>query len=175
MYGLLNYYSFVDNRANLWWLVHGLKYSCALTFRLKYKLRFMSKVFRKFGRNLKDPETGVGLYVPKTFGRTRKFLINPVEPLKMVYSMWYTKLTKSNLGKSCIICGDSNVQMHHVRKIRELKARTHLDWFTMQMAAIQRKQVPLCQVHHTALHQNTLTTRERTSFVEGLELMKKQS
>jgi hypothetical protein len=35
------------------------------------------------------------------------------------------------------------VEMHHVKKIKELKSRKHLDWFTMQMAAINRKQVPL--------------------------------
>lgn len=78
--GIFHDYSFVDNRANLWWIIHGLKYSCSLTFALKYKLRFMSKTFGKFGGRLKDPQTGLQLIIPKTLGRTRKFLINPQDP-----------------------------------------------------------------------------------------------
>jgi hypothetical protein len=54
--------------------------------------------------------------------------------------------------KVCIICGDTSVEMHHVKKIRDLRQNLKLDWFTMQMAAINRKQVPLCKAHHMGLH-----------------------
>jgi hypothetical protein len=47
----------------------------------------------------------------------------------------------------------------------------HLDWFTMQMAAINRKQVPLCQPHHSALHKNALTPLEKDLFQSGLKDM----
>jgi hypothetical protein len=57
--------------------------------------------------------------------------------------------------------------MHHVRKLRELRNRLHLDWFTMQMAAINRKQVPLCATHHYRLHNNLLSLQERESFRDG--------
>ena len=57
--------------------------------------------------------------------------------------------------------------MHHVRKIRELKQRKHLDWFTFQMAAINRKQVPLCKDHHQKLHGGKLTQEEREAFRKG--------
>ena len=56
--GILNYYSFVDNFRELGWFVHALKYSCALTLRLKFKLPSVRRVFKKFGSSLKDPETG---------------------------------------------------------------------------------------------------------------------
>ena len=73
------------------------------------------------------------------------------------------------LGKTCMICGDAKVQMHHVRQLRSLRARLHLDWFTMQMAAINGKQVPLCADHHKRLHHNSLTLpyRERDLFAKG--------
>lgn len=46
--------------------------------------------------------------------------------------------------------------MHHVRKIRELRnKKSNLDFFTRQMAAINRKQVPLCREHHIRLHNDT--------------------
>lgn len=57
--------------------------------------------------------------------------------------------------------------MHHVRKIRDLKSPNNkMDFFTRQMAAINRKQVPLCRVHHNGLHNNTLTDQERGIFRE---------
>merc|ERR1712151_1082674 len=51
--GVLNYYSFVNNRRSLGSFVHGLK----------FKLRHASKVFKKFGSKLKCPNTGAGLFI----------------------------------------------------------------------------------------------------------------
>jgi hypothetical protein len=42
-----------------------LKASCALTLARKYKLETLSKVFQKFGKNLKCPETDKEIYQPK--------------------------------------------------------------------------------------------------------------
>lgn len=68
-----------------------------------------------------------------------------------------------------MICGSPDgVEMHHVRKIRDLKNPNHkLDFFTRQMAAINRKQVPLCKDHHIRLHNNTWTNEEREKFNYG--------
>jgi hypothetical protein len=55
--------------------------------------------------------------------------------------------------------------MHH--KIRDLKQRKHLDWFTFQMAAINRKQVPLCRNYHQKLHRDMLTQEEKDAFRKG--------
>lgn len=87
--------------------------------------------------------------------------------LEMLERSWRNKLTKSNLGKKCIICDETPAEMHHVRKIKELKSRQHLSWFTQQMAAINRKQVPLCQDHHKKLHKNQLSNIERELFTKG--------
>lgn len=71
-------------------------------------------------------------------------------------SIWNAKFTKSNLHKSCMICGSKmDVEMHHVRQIRDLRANKKLDFFTRQMAAINRKQIPLCKTHHKGLHNDT--------------------
>ena len=50
--GILNYYSCVHNRNELWSIVRFFNYSCALTLARKYKLKSLSKTFKKFGRNL---------------------------------------------------------------------------------------------------------------------------
>ena len=47
-----------------------------------------------------------------------------------------------------------------------------LDFFTMQMAAINRKQVPLCAYHHNALHNNSLSSKDRKLFQENVKNMK---
>ena len=82
---------------------------------------------------------------------------------------WAGKYTRSKVGNICIICGsDHNVQMQHVGMIRGLRAR-NLDFFTTQMAAINRKQVPLCKDHHVLLHKNALSELDRARFVTGCQ------
>jgi hypothetical protein len=76
-------------------------------------------------------------------------------------------LTRSNLNKSCVVCGALPAEMHHVRKLRELEQGKHLDWFTFQMAPINRKLVPLCRDHYQKLHLGTLTQEKRGVFRKG--------
>ncbi len=57
--------------------------------------------------------------------------------------------------------------MHHVRQIRDLRRKLNLDFFTIQMEAINRKQVPLCRTHHVNLHRNALNESERELFAIG--------
>jgi hypothetical protein len=66
--------------------------------------------------------------------------------------------------------------MHHVRKVRDLKRKAagkKMDWFTKQLAAINRKQCPLCSFHHKALHNNRLTLEERQRFNRNLKSLLK--
>lgn len=174
--GILNFYSFSNNRKSLGSLVHGLKFSCARTLALKYKLRFASKVYRRFGGKLKCPTTGLELFILKTFKAIHKFSINAPIPDEVLFKRWNNKLTRSHLFKYCVICGTSHqVEMHHVRKVKDLKFKAaggKLDFFTMQMASINRKQVSLCRTHHAALHQNKLSPLERQQFKTGLERLK---
>lgn len=174
--GVLNYYSFVNNRKSLGSFVHGLKFSCARTLALKYKLRHASKVYKKFGSKLRSPDGSVELFIPTTFKAIKKFSISVPIPTEIILSNWNNKLTKSNLFKLCIICGSSDhIQMHHIRKVRDLKSKVRektMDFFKMQMAAINRKQVPLCPFHHKALHNNTLSSSERELFKSNLKLLK---
>ena len=174
--GNLNYYSFANNRPSLGSLIHGFKWSCSRTLALKYKLRFASKVFKKFGSKLKCPDTGLALSIPKTFKAIKIFGCNEPVPDDILFKKWGRKLTRSNPFKQCVICGSSDqIEMHHVRQIKDLKIKAKtkfLDFFTMQTAAINRKQVPLCVYHHKALHHNTLSSEERKLFKEGVQKMK---
>lgn len=65
--------------------------------------------------------------------------------------------------------------MHHVRKIRDLKSKAtdkEMNFFTAQMASINRKQISLCTIHHQALHNNNFSPQERPLFRDGLALLK---
>jgi group II intron reverse transcriptase/maturase len=173
--GLYNYYNFVGNMRNLAQVCWLLEESCCLTLARKFKLKTMAATYRKFGK-------GLGCLVTLKNGKQKKVTLwsptdfkkqniqdgnNPnVEPLKGLDAVWNAKFTKSNLHKACIICGKTDdVEMHHIRKIRDLKKPTSkLDFFSRQMAAINRKQIPLCKDHHTRLHSNTWSEAEKSQL-----------
>jgi len=80
---------------------------------------------------------------------------------------WNNKRTKSGLFETCLICGSTPIQMHHLRQIKGMYVK--LDFFGKQMAAMNRKQVPLCKDHHSRLHSRNLTEEERQTFREDCE------
>jgi len=83
--GILNFYSHVDNRSSLGSIVRYLHISCTLTLALKYKLRRMTRAYKKFKKELGCPETGTKLYKPETLMRIRKFNIREVTTLESLY------------------------------------------------------------------------------------------
>lgn len=71
--GLLVFYSFASNLTSLRKIIMFLHLSCALTLALKFKLRTCRKVFNKFGRNLTDTETDIGLKLPNSLKVTHNY------------------------------------------------------------------------------------------------------
>jgi hypothetical protein len=136
------------------------------------KLKTARQVFRKLkadlGVNIEGPggeERRLTIFEPGELKRTKIGDISNQmrEPLQNLHKVWNAKFTKSNLFKSCLICGSvDNVEMHHVKKIRNLRDKTSkADFFTRQMEAMNRKQIPLCRDHHQRLHKREWTTEER--------------
>lgn len=126
-------------------------------------MRTLRKTFAAFGRDLACTIDRGGKKIKVSLVQmselSRGSLADPKAEtnLASLESVWNSKFTKSNLNKACLICGsESDVEMHHVRKIRDLRAQdSKLDFFTRQMAAINRKQIPLCKTHHQGLHNNS--------------------
>ena len=55
------------------------------------------------------------------------------------------------LNDPCIICKTTkDVQMHHVKSLKDLKPVNNL--IKDRQRAILRKQVPLCRKHHLQVH-----------------------
>ncbi len=152
---ILNYYSFVYNRASLMKIIHLLKDSCCRTLARKFKLDTRAAVYKRFGKKLKCPDSGVEFQLPANYKGTGHFQIKAKESQEILESKWFSKLTKTHLNRTCVICGSQPVQMYHVRKIKDIRAKVKnqtLDYFTAQMAGINRKQIPVCLEHHRKIH-----------------------
>lgn len=76
IHGILNFYSFASNRFRLWRVIWLLKASCALTLARKLKLKSIKQVFKRFGSNLKCPDTDVTLFYPTSLKVLHDFKSN---------------------------------------------------------------------------------------------------
>lgn len=68
---------------------------------------------------------------------------------------YYTRGMRAQ-GLPCVICGtDENVEMHHIRKMQDLKGESPLN---IALRGVKRKQIPLCRKHHLEAHGKVLKT-----------------
>lgn len=154
--GIINYYSFVDNKSRLRTIHWILLSSMAKLLAMKLKLKSMRKVFKKFGKDLlilhpinKKPfdfQCPNLAKTPKKFNLSSN--IGPLEPLNI--TEWSLR-TINSLQAVCASCGSSDrINMHHVRHIKSINLK--LNSFDRQLAAVNRKQVPLCHSCHSKVH-----------------------
>merc|ERR1712078_448168 len=164
--GILNYYSCVHNRNELWSVVRFLHYSCALTLARKFKLRTIRKTFLKFGRHLEftnDNGKKYRIYKPlslrmlplnQRFKTTGNYDID-----KLLNKTRSSSLTRSQFNEPCAICGTmENIEIHHIRFVKNVrvKTRTYAQW----TGGFLRKTIPLCQEHHKLYHAGKLNENE---------------
>jgi group II intron reverse transcriptase/maturase len=157
LWGLLNYYRFVNNFGAMSRIQYILRFSLAKTLAHKFKTS-MKKMFRKHGRNLCFRWT-------LRNGKTREVSFREnldwsnqldafrTKPPNIDLLAWQTGMrSRSKLGFPCLICGsDDHVEMHHVRHIRKMGAKKPTG-FTAVMRALNRKQVPVCSSCHDKIH-----------------------
>ena len=177
--GILNYYSFASNRPKLQRILYYLQLSCAYTLATKYKSS-APKMFKLFGKTLKDPETDItltGIYKPLKV--IHYFSNSPLkDPLETLNITWSNKLTQSTFNQVCKLCGSiTNLESglrpnplppkggrgsHHLRKVKDIRhiMRTGNLTYEKWIGATNRKQVALCQYHHKLLHKGQLTASE---------------
>lgn len=162
----MNYYSFAANYANLRKVIWILHQSAALTLARKLKLKTLSKVFSKFGRLLEDPETGVKIHNEESMKVKHLYKVKgekdkprDLEYIERLLSQSRShSLTKIGLFP-CAICGSTtDIQMHHLRKAKDVreKIRTGNSTYKNWTGGFLRKQVPLCKYHHGLLHKGQL-------------------
>jgi group II intron reverse transcriptase/maturase len=126
--GILNYYSCVHNRNELWSIVRFLNYSCALTLARKYKLKSLAQTFKKFGRDLEfKNKTGkkYKIFRPvnlRMLPMNERFRVNENTNIdKLLSQTWYNSLTRSQFDEPCAICGTlDNLEIHHIRSVKNV-------------------------------------------------------
>jgi group II intron reverse transcriptase/maturase len=150
MRGWYNYYQLAENVGRLNHARYVLQYSLAKTIARKERSS-MAKVFRTYG---------IHITFAKPNGRVVCFFNAPLTQVQQAKTKaevdavpnWGPRRTQTRLRDSCAICGSpERVEMHHVRHIR--KRGQAVRGFSLYLAAINRKQLPVCHVCHRDIHQ----------------------
>jgi len=161
--GFANYYAIANNASSLHNFRYVMEYSMYKTFGRKYQCS-IGKVRAKY-RYKKDFAVtyynGKGEQKRNIFAKgsfKRKQLANKSQGVEKVADTAYitarTSLIDRLKARCCEICKSENdLQMHHVRKLKELKGRKK--WEIM-MIARKRKTMAVCHACHRKIHNGAL-------------------
>ncbi len=167
MTGWYNYYQLAENVCQLNYARYVLLYSLAKTLARKEDAS-VSKVFRKYGK---------AITFTKPNGRQVHFFNQPLKQVKKANGVtvnvdtrpaWAPRRTQTRLLDACAICDShEHVEMHHIRHIRKRGER--LQGFSLYLAAINRKQVPVCRKCHRDIHNGKYDGASLSSLLEQLQ------
>lgn len=147
--GILNYYSFVDNKSRLNIIYWILKSGLVKTIATKLKLKSMKKVFAEYATNLErlhSFECPSLVRSPKDFKTTTR-----VNEYSFFDTIKWNVRTRAVFREGCRICGALNdIEMHHLKHIKTINIK--LKGIDKEMAAINRKQIPICKNCHAKIH-----------------------
>lgn len=141
-----------------------MQYSMFKTFATKYRLS-MRKTIKKLriGKNFgvhfttKKGNVKTRLFYHDGFAREKKSGDSTVDliPNTVRFSS-KTSLMDRLSARQCELCGrtDVDIEVHHVRKLKDLKGKTYWERF---MVARNRKTLALCRDCHTLLHAGKLS------------------
>jgi hypothetical protein len=165
--GWYNYYQLAENVGRLHHARYILQYSLAKTLAHKEGIT-VRKIFRKYGKNIT---------VKKPNGRKISFFNQPMRQVKRAKGTfadldtmptWGPRYTRTRLMDGCAVCGSSwKVEMHHVRHIR--KRGQNVQGFTLYMAAINRKQVPVCRKCHQEIHAGKYDGKSLSEIMDKID------
>jgi hypothetical protein len=168
--GWYNYYQLAENVGRLNHARYILRYSLAKTLAAKERST-LRKIFRRYGKLI--------IY-RKPNGKYVQFFNQPLKQVKRAKQtkfnvdsqpkLWLRK-TKSRLLDNCALCGDTGrIEMHHVRHIR--KRGQHVRGFKLYMAAINRKQIPVCRPCHQDIHNGKYDGPNLSTILAKIETAK---
>lgn len=172
--GLLNYYSCINKRSELWKVFAVLRKSCALTLAHKHKMSSAARVYARYGpfltvRNNLGTEQ-VSLFYPKSLKtkidfKIRKDSVQYPEVLDVEIDL-IPGSDKTNLktGSVCEYEGcdeTENLEAHHINPVGNLYKRKDLSAFEKTLIRRKRKVVMLCKKHHQALHKKRIFVEKK--------------
>ena len=145
-----------------------LDVSCKKTIAKKHKISSL-QVMKKYGDPLiatihKDQNKKVMVQMgreesKKYYEKLREQKRGTeTEPIMKSYVNWRTAL---KLKGHCVICGsEENVEMHHLKKIRDIKP----EGFKKVMISLNRKQVSVCRACHKSIHRGEYDGKKLAEF-----------
>lgn len=162
--GLSNYYGFAHNWYDAKTIYNYFgRYCAAMTIAHKTKSK-VPKVFKKYGLSLSITNHGnkvignFGVLTNATFKRniknfvTSNLCVVDVEQLLLAN----LRIAKKQIIRSpCVICGDLNTEMHHIKHVRKTLQRTQpgsFNYYLEVMRLTNRKTIPVCRHHHKLIH-----------------------
>jgi group II intron reverse transcriptase/maturase len=167
--GIVQFYALAHNR---WWLsyLHWVMRSSLLrTLANKHKST-VSKMAKRFaaetydrGKTLKCLEAridregkeplvarfgGLRLLTDPMVVLTDRYVDGDMMPYRRNEAMYHLQ------HGTCVFCGHHEVEMHHVRGLKDLFARDRkaLPFWKTIMIARRRKTIPVCEICHDAIH-----------------------
>lgn len=166
--GILNYYSCINRRSDLWKVFAILRKSCALTLAHKHKINSAARVYAKYGPNLTVRKLGkevASLFYPKSLKTKIDFKTRQgVELPPSILDIEIDKVPgshKSNL-KTSMVCEyegcdvTSNLEAHHINPMVSIAKRNDLSTFEKSLLQRKRKVVMLCKKHHYEIHRKRI-------------------
>lgn len=161
--GFRNYYRIANNAAHASSFGYIMQYSMFKTFATKYRTSMRKMISRlrigkDFGVRFTDKRgrTKTRLFYNEGFARRPMLKTAAVDVLpNMVRYSSTTSLMDRLSARQCELCGrtDIDIEMHHVRKLKDLKGKSYWERF---MIARNRKTLALCVDCHKKLHTGKL-------------------
>lgn len=161
--GFRNYYRIANNSSHASSFGYIMQYSMFKTFAAKYRTS-VPKIIRRlrigkyFGVHFTDKKgkKKTRFFYQNGFARMPMQKSNTVDkiPNTVMYSS-KTSLMDRLSARQCELCGktDVDIEMHHVRKLKDLKGKNNWERF---MIARNRKTLALCADCHKKLHNGKL-------------------
>lgn len=127
-------------------------------------MKTAKRVFTKYGRDIKIKDKNnkviasfpdVPLAKPKKFYITDFTNLNPLARLEKLSKSTFR--SRAVLDSACTICKTTEqIEMHHVRKLRDSSKSIKNDYMTNMMSRMNRKQIPICRSCHIKYHKGEI-------------------
>jgi group II intron reverse transcriptase/maturase len=157
--GLYNYYSIAVNVGAMHTFYHFMKYSMCKTLGRKYQMS-VAQICRKFYKNgdftifykNKKGEQKSQVFYNEGFRQQKQIIVYSVDYFpNLVFTLGATSLIDRLKAGKCELCGATeNLQMHHIRKMSDIKQGKE-PW-QVKMIARQRKTMAVCRPCHQKIH-----------------------
>ena len=164
--GLTEYYALAcDVKQRLPKLFYMAHYSLFKTIASKHKGQSMKQTIRKmagggeyvFRYKVGDRECGIKVYRLKHLNRKGKDWQVDAVPNTAFLTTSRTEIVERLNANKCEYCGEETAsEVHHVRKLKDLKQKREKSLAEQMMIARARKTLVLCTDCHDRLHAGTL-------------------